>query len=118
MVIAAAVTVSLAACGSDAGNNDSTVKDTVVQQSQLPDTTTVKQPFAATGILGAITPGKDGYMAVLKGQDSVEYVTVFSVMKLEKNYKRLNTGDKVEVAGDTFHIGNTVHIQVKQFSQK
>ena len=111
----------MSSCGNGAENknvnDESRMKDTTVQM-QAPDTTAVKQAFVASGVLGEITPGKDGYMAVLKGTDSVEYTTVFSIMKLEKNYKRLNTGDKVEVAGDTFHVGNNVHIQVKEFKLK
>lgn len=78
--------------------------------------TMTKGAFTAVGVIGDITNGKDGYMATLTTDKGVVYSTVFSIISLEKNYKKLNAGDRVQVSGDTMHLGDKLHIKVKQFS--
>lgn len=79
---------------------------------------TNKGAFSAVGVIGDVTPGKDGFMATLTSDKGVVYSTVFSIRALEKNYKKLNAGDRVQVSGDTMALGNKTHIVVKQFSMQ
>jgi len=120
------------ACGNNAGNNegkDSTVvtTDSGVGTLNPPppppaDATTQdsinKGGFTAVGVIGDVTNGKDGFMATLTTDKGVVYSTVFSILKLEKNYKKLKAGDRVQVSGDTMQLGDKTHIQVKQFTQQ
>lgn len=122
----------MTACGSNAGNNegkDSTVvtADSGVGTLNPPpppptDATTQdsvnKGGFTAVGVIGDVTNGKDGFMATLTTDKGVVYSTVFSILKLEKNYKKLKAGDRVQVSGDTMQLGDKTHIQVKQFTQQ
>lgn len=78
--------------------------------------TAAANEFTAAGVLSNIVNGKDGYMATLTTDKGVVYNTMFSVIKLEKAYKRLKAGDKAEVSGDTLTVGSNLQIQVKHFS--
>ncbi|MBS7562934.1 hypothetical protein KHS38_00840 [Mucilaginibacter sp. Bleaf8] len=110
---------SLAACQTTKQGNitkDSTATTVVPQESKQPDGNASQTKYAvtATGTIGEITPGKDGYMAELKADDGNSYMTTLSVMRLEKKYIQFKTGDRVRVAGDTIHLENKVNILVKE----
>lgn len=122
--VAAAAMWLMVACGNNTnvneGNVDSSAKIVVdsvppTPPPAAPDTAS-KGMFTAVGVIGDIANGKDGYMATLTTDKGEVYSTVFSILKLEKNYKRLNAGDRVQVSGDTMQLGDKLHIQVKQFS--
>ncbi|MES2734173.1 MAG: hypothetical protein V4714_20670 [Bacteroidota bacterium] len=70
--------------------------------------------YSAQGIVQAIENGKDGYTAVLKGDDGKDFDAVISRVKMEKEYKILKVGDTVELFGDTIHLDNKVRILVHQ----
>lgn len=68
----------------------------------------------ATGTIGTIMQGKDGYMATLKSEDGNEYLITMSIIRMEKQYVAYKAGDKVTVSGDTIHVNNKVNILVKR----
>ncbi|MDR6338885.1 hypothetical protein HNQ91_001936 [Filimonas zeae] len=134
MTVAAAGMFMMAACGENAGNAENSKDsaaisaDSAVHAPAAPVTTppvdattqdsTNKGGFTEVGVIGEVTNGKDGFMATLTNDKGVVYSTVFSIMKLEKNYKKLKAGDRVQVSGDTMQLGDKTHIVVKQFTQQ
>lgn len=121
--LAAMLAVSVGCNETNNNSSEAAAKDSLVADgvAATTDKTAVANEagadslFSVAGTIGAITPGKDGYMADLKA-DNGNYTAVFSILKLGKNYKQLKTGDKLTVSGDTIHMGNTVNVQVKQFT--
>jgi hypothetical protein len=65
-----------------------------------------------SGTVQSIERGKDGYTATMKDNKGTDFDAVFSIPKLEKNYKKVNVGDQVKVFGDTIHLANKTRVIV------
>jgi hypothetical protein len=69
--------------------------------------------YSREGTIEKIEYGKDGYTASLKDKKGEDFDAVISRVRMEKTYKVLKSGDKVELSGDTIHLDNKVRILVK-----
>jgi hypothetical protein len=69
--------------------------------------------YAREGTVEKIEYGKDGYTASLKDKKGEDFDAIISIVRMEKSYKVLKAGDKVELSGDTIHLDNKVRILVK-----
>lgn len=69
--------------------------------------------FSAKGIIEKIEYGKDGYTASLKGKNQ-NFDALISRVRMEKEYRVLKVGEKVELFGDTIHLDNKVRVLVKK----
>ena len=70
--------------------------------------------YSAKGTVEKIEYGKDGYTASLKDKDNNDFDALISHVRMQKEYKVLKVGDKVELAGDTIHLDNKVRVLVKK----
>ena len=70
--------------------------------------------YSAAGTVEAIEFGKDGYTASLKDKDNKNFDALFSVVRLQKDYKVLKVGDMVSLSGDTIHLDNKIRVLVKR----
>jgi hypothetical protein len=77
---------------------------------------TQPKPFAAKGTVESIENGRDGYTALVKGEDGNYFDAVISRVKLQDQYKVLNAGDKVSFSGDTIHLDNKVRVLVTKIN--
>jgi hypothetical protein len=69
--------------------------------------------YSREGTVEKIEYGKDGYTASLKDKKGEDFDAIISRIRMEKTYKVLKAGDKVELSGDTIHLDNKVRILVK-----
>lgn len=69
--------------------------------------------YSREGTVEKIEYGKDGYTASLKATKGEDFDAIISIARMEKTYKVLKEGDKVELSGDTIHLDNKVRILVK-----
>ncbi len=70
-----------------------------------------------TGEVQAVTPGKDGYTAKIISADSVLYFATISHANLKEKanqYRTVNVGEKITVKGDTWKMGEEIHITVRE----
>lgn len=70
--------------------------------------------YSASGTVQSIEFGKDGYTATLKGSDDKDFDALISVVRMQKDYKVLKVGDKVELSGDTINLDNKTRVLVKK----
>jgi len=70
--------------------------------------------YNAKGTVEKIEMGKDGYTATLKGEDGKDFDALISVIRLQKKYQLLKTGDVVKLYGDTIHFDQKVRILVEK----
>lgn len=70
--------------------------------------------YSATGTVQSIEFGKDGYTASLKDKDENDFDALISIVRMQKDYKVLKVGDKVELSGDTIHLDNKTRVLVKK----
>lgn len=68
--------------------------------------------YSATGTVQSIEFGKDGYTASLKDKDDQDFDALISRVRMQKDYKVLKVGDKVELSGDTIHLDNKTRVLV------
>lgn len=66
-----------------------------------------------TGVVQTIENGKDGYTAEMKDARGQTFDALFSIPRMEKNYKRLKPGDRVQLSGDTIHLNERTRVLVK-----
>ncbi|WP_158824884.1 hypothetical protein [Mucilaginibacter lacusdianchii] len=62
-------------------------------------------------------PQEHGYIAIVKGNDGKTYRANISNIRLERNFKRYNKGDKIKVAGDTVSVQRQMQVQVQEIRQ-
>lgn len=65
-----------------------------------------------SGTVQSIERGKDGYTAMMKDNKGTDFDAVFSIPKLQKNYRSLKVGDQVKLFGDTIHLENKTRVIV------
>lgn len=70
--------------------------------------------YSASGTVQSIEFGKDGYTATLKDGDDKDFDALISVVRMQKDYKVLKVGDKVELSGDTINLDNKTRVLVKK----
>ena len=117
-VLVTVLSMALLSCGNDA---PATAKEEATDTSSAispapPAPDSLSAVYSATGVVGEITQGKDGFMADLKSDDGVLRSMTVSVLRLQDKYKKFNTGDKVTVRGDTIHLGEKVNILVNSYT--
>ncbi|MCF2444127.1 hypothetical protein L0657_09175 [Dyadobacter sp. CY345] len=82
--------------------------------SALMESCATSKEYSASGTVQAIEFGKDGYTASLKDKDENDFDALISVVRMQKDYKVLKVGDKIELSGDTIHLDNKTRILVKK----
>ena len=114
MLAVSAVLVLVSAC-----NRDKVAPVTEVTKVKE-DTVEVAEPVNATlsvtGIVQAISRGKDGYTAQLSNlQDTVQYYATISHANLQdpSQYRDANVGDTLSVAGDSWQMDGKQQITVR-----
>src|SRR6186713_2863242 len=75
-----------------------------------------EKDFTIRGTVQDIENGKDGYTAILKGDDGENFDAVISRVKLGDAYKVLTAGERVELTGDTLHLENRLRVIVKKIN--
>lgn len=127
-ILILAATLSLAACGDKktSESTDGTATDSVefkeidktaaandtvapAVDTEAPVTVTVR------GKVSQVTNGKDGYTAQIKDDSGREYfVTISRVNMADGNqYKEVKAGDMITVKGESFKMGDELHIKAE-----
>ena len=75
-----------------------------------------EKEFTIRGTVQEIENGKDGYTAILKGDDGENFDAVISRVKLGDAYRVLTPGERVELSGDTLHLDNKLRVVVKKIN--
>lgn len=131
MIAAGVALLTLAACKDKAAEEtittDSPVATEIDNTATAPeDTIAIANPEdAATGneiksVKGEVTEifnGKDGYTATIKDMDGNLFDVVISIPNLKdpKQFRRVNTGDKIEVTGEHYMVGDKHTIKADSF---
>jgi hypothetical protein len=66
--------------------------------------------FTVNGTVTEVTPGKDGYTAILKDKNGESYFIIMSRIRLKEKFFQFHVDDRVTVSGDTLLIG--LHVNV------
>ncbi|MFP9098723.1 OB-fold nucleic acid binding domain-containing protein [Flavobacterium sp. RHBU_24] len=130
MIAAGVALLTLAACKDKAAEDNSTheaiateVDNTTTAATdttapvQPEDVVTQNETITIKGEVTAIANGKDGYTATIKDMDGKLYDVVISIpnMKDPKNFRRVNTGDKIKVTGEHYMVGDRHTIKAETF---
>ena len=83
------------------------------------DTESTNKYIQVKGVVQSIQQGKDGYTAKVLATDKKFYFVTISHANLKEHsqYKTFKIGDKVDVSGDSFHVGEEIHMAVRAINQ-
>ena len=58
--------------------------------------------------------GKDGYTAYLVNKKGEKFDALFSIPRMEGNFRLLKAGEEVKLEGDTIHLDHRIRVLVKK----
>lgn len=66
------------------------------------------------GTVLSIEQGKDGYTASLVNKKGEKFDAIFSIPRMEGDFKTVKAGEEVKLEGDTIHLDQRVRVLVKK----